>query len=142
MSTPSPNFGSGYGFVQADAAFALMPLVAPAAPTLTLAASSIVVANSTTITWSSVNATSCAGTGSWSGTLGTSGTRTVKPTVAGTDSYTLTCANAAGSSPSSSVDLTVTAQSSGGGALDVLALLGLAGVGTARILRLRPRMLG
>jgi hypothetical protein len=30
----------------------------------------------------------------------------------------------------------------GGGALDVLALLGLAGVGFAGILRLRPRVLG
>jgi hypothetical protein len=38
--------------------------------------------------------------------------------------------------------LTVTAApSSGGGALDVLTLLGLAGIAGARILRLRPRVL-
>src|SRR6202522_3028548 len=56
MNSPSPSFESGYGFVQADAAFALLPQVAPPPPTLTLAASSIVSGSSTTITWSSANA--------------------------------------------------------------------------------------
>jgi hypothetical protein len=142
MANPSPNFESGYGFVQADAAFALIPQVVPAAPTLALASTSVVVGTSTTITWSSVNATGCTATGSWSGTLAASGSQSVKPTAAGTDTYTLTCTNAAGSSAPSSVNLTVTAvPSSGGGALDVLTLLGLAGIGVARILRLRPRVL-
>jgi hypothetical protein len=142
MATSSPDFESGYGFVQADAAFALMPQVVPAAPTLALAATSVVVGSSTTITWSAVNATGCTATGSWSGALAASGSQTVKPTAAGTDTYTLTCANAAGSSAPSSVNLTVTAApSSGGGALDVLTLLGLAGISVARILRLRPRVL-
>jgi hypothetical protein len=114
----------------------------PPAPTLALASTSIVVGSSTTITWSSVNATGCTAAGSWSGSLANSGSQSVKPTAAGTDTYTLTCANAAGSSAPSSVNLTVTAaSSSGGGQLDVLALLGLAGVGVARILRLRPRVL-
>jgi hypothetical protein len=113
----------------------------PAAPTLTLAASSITVGSSTTITWSSVNATSCKGSGSWSGTLASSGTQTAKPTAAGTDTYTLTCSNAAGSSAPSSVNLTVTAPGSGGGDLDVLTLLGLAGIWAARTLRLGPRVL-
>jgi hypothetical protein len=142
MASLSPNFESGYGFVQADAAFALMPQVVPAAPTLSLAAASMVVGNSTTITWSSVNATGCTATGSWSGKLAASGSQSVKPTAAGTDTYTLICANAAGSSAPSSANLTVTAApSSGGGALDILTLLGLAGIGVARILRLRLRVL-
>jgi len=143
MATPSPNFNSGYGFVQADAAFALIPQVVPAAPTLSLSTSSIVVGSSATITWSSANATGCTASGGWSGALATSGTQSETPTAAGTDTYTLTCANAAGSSTASSVSLTVTAPSSshGGGDLDVLTLLGLAGVGVARILRLRPRVL-
>jgi hypothetical protein len=142
MGTSSPNFESGYGFVQADAAFALLPQVVPAAPTVALAATSLVVGNSTTITWSSVNATGCTATGSWSGALAASGSQSIKPTAAGTDTYTLTCANAAGPSASSSVKLTVTAApSSGGGALDILTLLGLAGIGVARILRLRPGVL-
>jgi hypothetical protein len=66
------------------------------------------------------------------------------PTAAGSDSYTLTCSNAGGTSQASSVTLTVTAAPSsggGGGSLDILALLGLAGIGFARILRLRPRVL-
>jgi hypothetical protein len=142
MASPAPNFQSGYGFVQADAAFALMPQVVPAAPTLALAATSMVVGNSATVTWSSVNATGCTAAGSWSGTLAASGSQTLKPTAAGSDTYTLTCANAAGPSAPSSVNLTVTAApSSGGGALDVWTLLGLAGIGVVRILRLRPRVL-
>ncbi|MGC2031745.1 MAG: S8 family serine peptidase [Steroidobacteraceae bacterium] len=147
MATPSPNFQSGYGFVQANAAFALSPEVVPAAPTLTLASSSLVVGSSTTITWSEGNATGCTASGSWSGALATSGSQTVQPTAAATDTYTLNCANAAGSSAPSSVHLTVTAAApppashSGGGGLDVLTLLGLAGIGVARILRRRPRVL-
>ncbi|MGC1523807.1 MAG: S8 family serine peptidase, partial [Steroidobacteraceae bacterium] len=46
----SPNFNSGYGFIQADAAFALIPQVVPAAPTLTLSSSSIVIGSAATLT--------------------------------------------------------------------------------------------
>ncbi len=119
----------------------------PAAPKLTSTASSIVLGASMTLTWSSVSATSCTASGAWSGTMATSGTQTVTPTAAGTDTYTLTCSNAGGASSPSSVTLTVTsaapppASHSGGGALDVLTLLSLAGIGVARILRLRPRVL-
>jgi hypothetical protein len=116
----------------------------PVAPTLTLAASSIASGSSTTITWSSVNATSCTASGSWSGTLATSGNQTLTPTAVGTDTYTLTCANAGGPSPATSVTLTVTAPPSsggGGGALGLLALLGLAGIGIARFFRLQASVL-
>ncbi len=115
----------------------------PAVPTLTLAAASIIVGNSTTITWSSASATSCTASGSWSGTLASSGSQTLTPSAAGTDTYTLTCANAGGTSPPSTVNLTVatgpsgpgtSAGHGGGGAFDVLTLLGLAGLGLARIL--------
>lgn len=145
MDATSPNFDSGYGFVQADAALAL---TMPAAPTLTLASSSIAVGGSTTLTWSSVNATGCTASGSWSGALATSGSQTVMPASAGTDMYTLTCANAAGTSAAATATLTVTAAATnygggggGGGALDILALLGLAGIGLPRLLRLRPSVL-
>ncbi len=120
----------------------------PAAPTLKLAANSITVGNSTTITWSSVDALDCTASGSWIGSLGTSGSQTLQPTAAGADTYTLTCVNDGGASQPSSVTLTVTALAgttpsghSGGGSLDVLALLGLAGLGAARFFRLRPRVL-
>jgi hypothetical protein len=146
MATPSPDVDSGYGFVQADAAFALIPQVVPAAPTLTLGASSIVAGNSTMITWSSVNATSCTASGSWSGAMANSGTQTLMPTTAGTDSYSLTCTNSAGTSPASTATLTVTAAPSGvgtltgrsgGGAFDGITLLTLAGLGIAGFFRAR-----
>jgi hypothetical protein len=121
-------------------------LVAPAAPTLKLAATSIPSSSTTSITWSSVNATSCAASGSanavssgWmSGTLSATGSDTLTPVTTGTYTFTLTCSNAAGTSPATSVTLTVTAApviGSGGGALDSLTLLGLAGLGLARLLR-------
>jgi hypothetical protein len=78
----------------------------PVAPTLTLAASSIVAGSSTTITWSSADATSCAASGTWSGTLAASGSQTITPTAAGTFIYELTCANSAGSSKPSTATLT------------------------------------
>jgi len=144
MATPAPNYQSGYGFIQADAAFALLPQVAPPVPTLTLAASSIAANSTTTITWSAANATGCTASGSWSGALANSGSQTLTPTTMGTDTYSLTCANAVGASPVASVKLAVTAAPSsggGGGGLDVWVLLGLAGIGAARFYRLRPRVL-
>jgi len=78
----------------------------PAAPTLTLATTSVAVGSSTTITWSSVNATSCTASGSWSGTLATSGSQTISPSAPGVSTYTLTCANAAGASKPSTTTLT------------------------------------
>jgi Subtilase family len=121
----------------------------PAPPTLTLASSSIAVGASTTLTWSSANATGCTGSGTWSGALATSGTETLTAVTAGTYPYTLTCANSAGTSQASSVTLTVTAASTvstgaasgghGGGALDGMTLLGLAGLGMAGSIRARRR---
>jgi plastocyanin len=105
-----PNLNAGYGFIQADAALALLGTGSgvPAAPTLTLGATSITLGASTTITWSSTGATSCTASGSWSGTLATSGTQTLKPTAAGTDTYSLTCSNTSGASKPTTATLTVT----------------------------------
>ena len=134
----SPNYCSGYGFVQAGAALSSMP---PGAPTLTLSSKSIAAGSSSTISWSAINAASCTASGSWSGTLAASGTQTLKPPAAGTDTYSLTCANAAGTSPAGTVTLTVTAADppssggGGGGALGGIALLGLAALRAARLLR-------
>ena len=105
MGTPTPNFNSGYGFIQADAALALL---APGAPTVTLTPASVTVGNYATITWSAVNATSCTASGSWSGTLATSGTKTISPTTAGTLTYTLSCANSVGASTAGTATLIAT----------------------------------
>ncbi len=107
----------------------LTAIAAPAAPTLTLAAPSIMLGASTTISWTSSNATSCTASGSWTGTLGTSGTKTLTPSAAGATTYSLTCANAAGPSSAASVTLTATAPASssggGGGELEWLTLAAL-----------------
>jgi hypothetical protein len=119
---------AGTGFIQADAAFALIP---PPAPALSFSASSVTVGTATTLTWSSVNATGCTASGSWSGAQNTSGTLTVTPSSAGSSTYSLMCANSAGQSTQSSATLTATAPASsghGGGRLDLATLLLLLGV--------------
>jgi len=137
---PTPDYLSGYGFIQADAALATLP---PGPPTMTLAASSVTVGNSTTLTWSAYNVTGCTASGSWSGTQKTSGSLTITPTAAGTDDYTLTCTNANGSAQKTA-SLTVQAAPSaggggGGGDLDALTLLALTSLGFARALARRER---
>ena len=127
-TSTSPDF-VGAGFVQADTAATLIPAVAPIAPTLSLSAMSVTVNTAVTLTWKSGNTTGCTASGSWSGTLASSGSQTVTPTAAGSDTYSLTCANAAGSSPTTSVILSVTTAGSsghGGGGIGMTTLLGLA----------------
>jgi hypothetical protein len=136
--TTSPDNRTGYGFVQANTSATMIPAVVPVAPTLTLASTSIVVGTSTTLTWSSANTTGCTASGSWSGALASNGSQTLTPTAAGSDTYSLACANAAGTSPSTSAILTVTAAASshGGGEIGVPTLLGLAAL---RLMRRRKR---
>ena len=134
MDPSTPDYDTGYGFIQAAPALAQFP---PGAPTLSLTASSVTLGNSTTLSWSAINATSCTASGGWSGALAISGSQTVKPTATGTASYSLSCANAVGKSATSTAELQVTAASSGGGgALDGVALLGLAALLRWRRLRL------
>jgi len=141
MSSTTPNFNSGYGFIQANTALTSLGVssagVAPPAPTLTLGKTSIPAETTTTLTWSSSGATSCTASGNananqsgWSGVQQPSATFTISPETMGTYVYSLTCANAAGNSPTSSVTLTVTAATDtggGGGELDPASLLVLAG---------------
>jgi hypothetical protein len=118
----------------------------PAAPTLTLGLPSIPADTTTTIAWASSNATSCTAGGStnaiasgWTGVLAASGQNTVTPITLGTFTYTLYCTNAAGNSPTTTVNLTVTASKNtgGGGALDELTLAGLGVLGLWRALSRR-----
>ena len=81
---------------------------APAAP-VTPAASvnlsadptSVLLTNTTTLAWSSSNATSCSASGSWSGTKATSGTEAVTISTAGNNSFTLSCSGDGGSGSAS-----------------------------------------
>ena len=135
MTATPPDFLSGYGFIQADAALAMLP---PGAPTISLSPASITVGMSSTLTWSAVNVTGCTASGSWSGAQLANGTQTVTPMATGNLTYTLTCTNAVGSANKSAVLAVQPAPSGGGGGgLDAAALLALAGLTCARLLRRR-----
>ena len=137
MSGSTPNYLSGYGFINADAALASLP---PGAA-LRLASTSITAGSSTTLTWVAINTTSCTASGAWSGAQATSGSETVMPAAAGSYAYTLSCSGAAGES-NSTATLQVQAVSAspasgggGGGALGAATLLVLSGFALARGLR-------
>jgi hypothetical protein len=102
VATLSAAFAGGTPYVAAQATRRVDLLVAATlpAPTVTIGVnpSSIAVGGSATLTWSSANATSCTASGAWSGTQATSGSQTVSPGVAGTDTYTLTCTGSGGAS--------------------------------------------
>ena len=82
----------------------------PAPPTVSLSAAptSVVTGSSSTLTWSSTNATSCAASGGWSGTKPTAGSE-VTPSLTSNASFSLACSNAAGGTATASVTVTVTA---------------------------------
>jgi len=126
-----------YGVTSSDllvgsgAIFKLDPGVGDVLPVeFSLAPAEITIGASTTLTWSSASATSCAASGGWNDTIGTSGTQVVTPPSVGIYTYILTCTDGAGvvrtayaavgvkSPPAESVD-----GSGGGGALSVSALL-------------------
>jgi hypothetical protein len=97
---PTPDYLSGYGFIQADAAFA---------PTMKVSPSTIYLGESSTLTWLAINSTACTATGSWSGNPSPDGGSQVQtPTAIGTLTYTMTCTSTAGSQ-NASATLTVQA---------------------------------
>jgi len=102
------------------------------APTVTISASpaSVGVNGTSTLTWSSTNATSCTASNGWSGTKATSGSEGTSA-LSNTTTYTLTCTGAGGNG-NSGATVTVTpgggggggsTSSGGGGAMDVLMLV-------------------
>ena len=82
------------------------PVVPSPTVTLTLSQSKVSLGASSTVTWSSTNATSCAASGAWSGPQAISGTSTQTPATSGALTYTLTCTGAGGTA-TQSVVLTV-----------------------------------
>ncbi len=127
-------------------------------PTVTLSAAStsISAGGSTTLTWSSTNATSCAGSGTWSGPLAVSGSQSTGA-LNTTSTYTLACTGSGGSA-SQSVTVAVasaamgsgsgsgpgtstSASSGGGGALGLPSILFLLLVWGVRVLMTDDRML-
>jgi Subtilase family len=115
--------GTGAGFVQVGAALAAIPV---GAPSLSLSATQVIAGSTATLTWASYATTGCTASGAWSGAQAASGTLSITPTAAGTQTYSLTCSGASGSGSPASVTLTVEAAAGhhGGGAID-LATIGL-----------------
>lgn len=79
--------------------------VVPSA-TLSVYPSVIAPGGSSTLTWSSTNAASCAASGGWTGALGTSGTKNTGA-VSATTTYSLTCSGLGGGSTPASAQLTI-----------------------------------
>jgi len=90
--------GAGGTSAPANATVTIAP-----APTATLTANPATIASgaSSTLTWSSTNATSCTASGGWTGTEATSGTTSVSPSS--TTTYTLTCTGAGGTAIASAL---------------------------------------
>jgi uncharacterized protein (TIGR03118 family) len=84
--------------------------VTPPAPTVSIvvAPATVTTGQSSTLTWSSTNATSCTASGAWNLPPSTNGTTQVSEASAGSYPFTLDCSNAAGSS-SQTATLIVTA---------------------------------
>ncbi len=78
------------------------------APTLTFSANptSVNSGGSSTLTWSSTNATGCTASGGWSGSRQTSGSQQIT-NITATTTYTLVCAGAGGNSPTRNATVTV-----------------------------------
>jgi hypothetical protein len=92
----------------------------PPSPTasLTLAPANINTAQTTVLSWSSANATSCTASGAWSGAKATSGSATITPTATGNFTYSLACTGEGGTA-SASAALSVTAALSNSAAIIV-----------------------
>jgi len=84
--------------------------VIPPPPTVTIGVSpaGINLGQSSTLTWSSTDATSCTASGAWSGTQATSGRITLAPVSGGSYTYALNCTGQSGNA-SGSATLTVSA---------------------------------
>jgi hypothetical protein len=115
-------------------------------PTVTVSASptSIPSGQGTRLTWSSTNATSCEGSGGWSGNLPPSGSNVAKGPLMATTTYTLVCSGSSGKSKPASATVTVTSAGGGGGGggggvVDELVLAALSLSALARAWRASSR---
>ena len=85
------------GTGQRSASVTVNAVPPPPAPTVTISANPTSIASgaTSTLTWSSTNATSCTASGGWSGTKALSGTQTTGALAAST-TYTLSCTGVGG----------------------------------------------
>jgi uncharacterized protein (TIGR03118 family) len=99
----------------------------PSAVTITVNPTSIVLGQSSTLTWTATAGTACTASGAWSGAQAVTGSVTETPTAVGTETFTLTCSGGIYSSSVGSATLTVTSPT----AYSLTALVADAAGGTA-----------
>jgi Subtilase family/Putative Ig domain len=97
------NFNAGYGFIQAEAAMALLPA---GSPTITVTPSTLGLGGSSTLAWLAFGDSACTASGSWSGAQAISGTEKLTPSATGSSTYTIACTTPSGTQ-SASATLTV-----------------------------------
>ena len=75
------------------------PTPSEPSPTASLSSSSssVLLDSIVTLTWSSTNATSCAASGAWTGSKGTSGSEDVTISTPGNNQFSINCTGAGGS---------------------------------------------
>jgi uncharacterized protein (TIGR03118 family) len=76
---------------------------------VTVKPTAIALGQSAVVTWTSNTGTNCTAGGAWSGSLAATGTQTVTPTAAGTETFTLNCTGGAYGGGKGSATLTVSA---------------------------------
>jgi hypothetical protein len=96
--------GAGGTSLPATATVSILPI-----PTATLSAvpTAISAGGTSTLSWSSTNATSCTASGGWTGSLAASGSRSTGPVNAAT-TYTLICSGAGGTSAPATATVNLT----------------------------------
>jgi Putative Ig domain/Subtilase family len=99
MGSGTPNFASGYGFLQASKL---------SAPVVWFPGPSVSVGNTTTLSWLALQASACSASGAWNGAQPNAGTLTVTPGATGSSTYTLSCTGAGGQQSSSATVQAVT----------------------------------
>lgn len=87
MLSPSPDFATGYGFIQAGAALAW--------PNMSVSPATITIGQSATLSWNAASINTCAATAGFSSSA-ISGSMNVTPNAVGTSTYSMRCTNAAG----------------------------------------------
>lgn len=93
----------------ASATVTVQPQAGMPSVTLTASASPVNYNGSTTLTWSSTNATTCTASGdtAWSGSKAISGSQTMSSLTVAAYTYTLSCSNAGGQTASQTVTVSV-----------------------------------
>jgi hypothetical protein len=105
--------GTNYSIVcsgaggSSTAASVSVGILGAATASLTANPTTVAKGGSSTLVWSSTNASTCTASGGWSGTLAPSGSQSTGP-ISSTTTYSISCSGPGGASPTASATVTVT----------------------------------